>query len=383
MPPAAEWPELGIDGLDPPLGDVGKRRSWWPQRRPAMGVRPTAAPTFLYVLLGAALGPAGLKLLSHSVLADIQVVPWVALAVMGVFVGLGLAGAASRVGASAFAAGGAIAVVTVAMVTVGVFLLVVHAGIHPPGHLGAASVAIGLCASVSAAIPTSLSGSGELRRAAVLADLDDVPLVVVGTAVIAALGGGSVAWRLGATIASGGALGLAGWLLFERASDAERGLFVTGTMLLLAGAAAYLGTSPLLSGCVAAIVWVRAPGATDRITAHDLRVLQHPLMALLLIVAGAMVQWTVLVLWVAAYVVVLRLAAKLLASVAVSGVATVSPALLATVLLQPGVMGIALAVNIALVAGADYAWVVSAVTASAIASEALAAFLPHTREDTP
>jgi hypothetical protein len=305
----------------------------------------------------------------------------VALAVMGVFIGLGLATSAPSAAGKALISSGTIALITVTTVTVGLFVLVPHAHIHTSGNLIASSILIGLCASVSAALPAAIGGSGELRRAAYLADLDDVPLVLFGTAVVAALAGGSVASRLIATVAGGGAIGLAGLLLFERANESERGLFVTGTVLLLAGIGAYLGTSPLLSGCTAAMVWVRAPGVADRITARDLRVLQHPLMALLLVLAGAMLRWNTMVLWVTAYVVVLRFAAKLLASVVVHRLANVSPALLATVLLQPGVMGIALAVNVGLVGGRDYDWVVSTVTASVVVSEILAAFLPHAHED--
>jgi hypothetical protein len=154
-------------------------------------------------------------------------------------------------------------------------------------------------------------------------------------------------------------------------------------VLLIAGIGAYLGTSPLLSGCIAAIVWVRAPGAADRITARDLRTLQHPLVALLLIIAGATLEWTAMVLWVTGAIVVLRFAAKLLAAVAVAPFAGVSPALLATVLLQPGIMGIALALNAGRMLGADYLWIVSAVTTAALVSEVLAAFLPHDHHPEP
>jgi hypothetical protein len=200
-------------------------------------------------------------------------------------------------------------------------------------------------------------------------------------ATIAALGGGPAVLRLLATIAAGGAVGLAGWLLFERATPSERGLFVTGTILLLAGSGAYLGTSPLVSGCVAAVVWVRAPGTADRLTARDLQTLQHPLVALLLVIAGALIEWTAVVVWLTACVVVLRLAAKLLTSLAVGHRTAIPPALLATVLLQPGVMGIALSLNAGMLLGADYQWVVSTVAASTVISELLAAWLPGASED--
>jgi hypothetical protein len=128
-------------------------------------------------------------------------------------------------------------------------------------------------------------------------------------------------------------------------------------------------------------VWVHAPGTADRLTARDLQILQHPLVALLLVIAGAMIEWTTVVLWLTACVVVLRLAAKLLASLAVGHRAGIPPALLATVLLQPGVMGIALSLNAGMLLGTDYQWVVSTVAASTVASELLAAWLPGASED--
>lgn len=382
MPASGEWPELGVDQLDPATGDVQRRRFWVRRHRPALGVRPMAAPTLLFVVVGVALGPSGLNILTRTVLARTQAVPWVALAVLGVFVGLGLARASGTLAGKAFLSSTTLALITVGTVALGLFLLVSEAQMQPSGNLVTASLLIGLCASASAALPTTPGAAGQLQRAAQLADLDDVPLVLFGTMAIASLAGGSFAPRMIATVLGGGAIGVAGWLLFERANDSERGLFVAGTVLLLAGIGVYLGTSPLLSGCTAALVWVRAPGAADRITARDLRMLQHPLMALLLILAGAMMRWNSLVLFVTAYVVVLRFAAKLLASVLVNRLANVSPALLATVLLQPGVMGIALAVNVGLVGGRDYDWVVSTVTASVVVSEILAALLPYASEET-
>jgi hypothetical protein len=379
--PRAEWPEFGADELDPrapaPAGS-----GWWPRRRPALGVGATAAPTFVFVLAGGALGPAGLNLLSRAALGHAQALAWVALAVLGVFVGLGLAAGWSRAPRGTLMSGMALALATSAIVAGGVYLLVGQVGVTLPGRVTAGALLIGLCASVSAAVEASRLAGLAAGRAAAIADRDDdVPLLLFGVATIAALGGGPAVLRLVATVAAGGAVGLAGWLLFERATVSERGLFVTGTILLLAGIGAYLGTSPLVSGCVAAVVWVRAPGTADRLTARDLQILQHPLVALLLVIAGAMIEWTAVVLWLTACVVVLRLAAKLLASLAVGRRTGIPPALLATVLLQPGVMGIALSLNAGMLLGADYQWVVSTVAASTVISELLAAWLPGASQD--
>ena len=381
--PLAEWPEIGRDELDRPPAPA--QQGWWRRVRRWLvpGGHASVAPTLFYVLLGVGLGPYGLGILSRGVVGQLQAIVWIALAVIGVFLGLGIAAVAGRTTARLFVTGVATPLITVGAVAGGLYLLLWQARVPLTGDPIFASLLVGICASVSAAIRPDGGASPELRRAAHLADLDDIPLVLVGVAIVAALAADAVVLRLLATVAAGGAIGLAGWLLFERADRSERGVFVTGAVLLLAGIGAYLGTSPLLSGAVAAIVWVRAPGAADRITARDLRTLQHPLVALLLIIAGATLEWTAIVLWVTGAIVVLRFAAKLLAAVAVAPFAHVSPALLATVLLQPGIMGIALALNAGQLLGTDYAWIVSAVTTAALGSEVLAAFLPHDHEPHP
>jgi hypothetical protein len=379
--PHAEWPEIGRDELDRPPSrlEEGWRRvlpSWL-----AVGGRATMAPTLLFVLIGAAIGPHGLDILNRIVVGSLEPVVWVALAVIGVFLGLSIAAVASRSTPRLIVSGLAAPAITVTVVAGGLYLLLTYAGAPITGDPAGGAILIGICASVSAALRPAASASDELRRAAHLADLDDLLLLGVGVGVVAALAADGTALRLAVTVLTGGAIGIAGWLLFERSDEAERGVFVTGAVLLLAGIGAYLGTSPLLSGGVAAIVWARAPGAADRITARDLRTLQHPLVALLLIVAGATLEWTPIVLWVTGAIVVLRLAAKLIASVALAPVVDVSPALLATVILQPGIMGIALALNAGHLLGGDYAWLVSAVTTAALVSEVLAAFLPQERGD--
>jgi hypothetical protein len=103
--------------------------------------------------------------------------------------------------------------------------------------------------------------------------------------------------------------------------------------------------------------------------------------ALILIFAGAAVEGTLVSVWAAALIVVLRLATKLLVSVVLSRMEDISPSLLASILLQPGVLGIAVALNAWLVLGDDYRWVVSAVSMATIATEALALFVPRVSED--
>jgi hypothetical protein len=136
--------------------------------------------------------------------------------------------------------------------------------------------------------------------------------------------------------------------------------------------AAFTNTSPLLSGCLAALLWAGAPGHADRIIANDLRKLQHPFVALVLIVAGALVEWSLALLWIAAPLVLLRLVGKLLGAVAVARVTGVPASLLSAVLLPPGVLGIALAVNLWQVMGASGTLLLSSVAVALMVSELLA-----------
>jgi hypothetical protein len=383
--PENEWPELGHDALDPARAPDVARRPWLPRRRPALGVRSTAAPTVMFVAAGAVLGPYGAGVLSPALLDRFDIVISVALAIIGVFVGLGMTSIPADGTRVAFIGGGIAAAITIVTMTGGLFLLVTSWGMRLPMTALEFAVLVGLCSSASAAVHAPIGADADVRRAAYLADVDDVPLVVLGAWAIAVVGAaedGSLAQRLLLTVAAGAATGVAGWLLFDRAEGAaERAVFVTGAVLLIAGVGVYLGTSPLLSGCIAAVVWVRAPGAADRITAADLGALQHPMVSLLLIFAGALIEWNAVVLWVAGSVVILRLLGKLLASVAVAPMARVSPALLATVLLPPGVMGIALALNARQVVGSDIGGIVAVVTIAAGTSELVAAFLPLSSEE--
>jgi hypothetical protein len=382
MSQRTDWPEIGRDLLDPAHPTRG-RWPWLPRRRPALGVRSTAAPTLLFILCGMGLGPEGLNLLTPTVLERLDLLVSVALAVLGVFVGLGMMTIPRESAPHALIGGAVVSMMTIATVTAGLLLLILSWGVTVPLGVLAFAAMIGICSSASAAV--HLDATVGLGRAAHLADADDVPLVMLGAIGIAVLAGGSadsVALRLALTAAAGAAIGVAGSLLFGRAEGAaERGVFVTGAVLLIAGTGAYLGTSPLLSGCVAAIVWVRTPGVADRITAADLAALQHPLVSILLIFAGALIELEAVALSMAAGVLLLRLAGKLVASLAVGRMLRISPALLATTLLPPGVVGIALALNAHQVLGGHTASLVAIVTLAAGASELVAAFLPREAED--
>jgi hypothetical protein len=379
--------EVGSDALDarvPRAPLSATLRAVLPARRAALGVGATAAPSLMFILVGAALGPELLNVLSPRVLLHLDAVVSVALAALGIFVGLEL-GALTRSGGARplLLAATTEATITIGVVTAAMFVLLSRWGLPLPMEPGLVAGILGISSCASAAVRFDGPVTPDLAFASRVADIEDVPLIALG-AVVVAMASGSlpVVANLLAAIAAGAAVGLAGVLLFERAAGAaERGVFVAGSVVLLGGVAAFLEASPLLTGATAAVVWVRMRGAADQLVRADLRKLQHPLVALLLIVAGASIQLTTAALWIAAPLVLFRLTGKLLASSATAAIARVPAGVLGTVLAPPGIVGVALALNVQQVAGAGETTLVSSVTTAAVASEILAAaLLPRSGE---
>jgi hypothetical protein len=374
--------EIGRDSLDaqvagvplqpPRFTDVFRRT------RAALGLKPLTAPALVFVPLGAAIGPAGAGWIGSTSLGPLYGVTAVALAALGIFVGFGL-----RLDRHAdrrllrFASFEAL--ITISVVTVGCAVLLSQWNVRLDANLILLALILGLCASATSAGEVAAGDPPTLRTAMRIADLDDALPILIGGIVLAI--GTAQTLSLGLTlavlnIAAPLAVSLAGWLLFERTHDeGERTVFVVGVVALLGGGAAYLGVSPLLAGMVAGLFWKYAPGRADTIIAEDLRRLQHPLVVLLLIVAGASVQPSLLALWMAGVYVITRVNGKLLGGWMVSrAIPALSPTDLGSYLLAPGVIGLsfALAFHMASPSAASAA-VVTAVAAGTLASELLAA----------
>jgi hypothetical protein len=90
------------------------------------------------------------------------------------------------------------------------------------------------------------------------------------------------------------AIAFAGWLLVGKAdSEREQQGFVIGCLLLLGGSAAYASLSAVFAGLLAGIAWNSAGDlARARIVTH-LDYLQHPLIVVMLLVAGASIRFSV------------------------------------------------------------------------------------------
>ena len=345
--------------------------------RAALGLGPAAAPVAFFVPLGALFGPGLLGWLTLDVLAHLDVAVSVALATLGVFVGLAL----GRLPASnrrVLACASLEAGTTLVFVSVTTLALLTIWRLPLDTSAVATALMVGVCASVSSVGPEEDSLDAGRQTSALIADLDDVAPILAGALVVIGLREPSAErlFSLGlATILAGAAVAVAGWLLFEVArGPAERGVYVIGVLVLLGGTAAYMALSPLLIGLVAGMLWVVAPGHADTIIESDLRKVQHPLIVLLLLTAGASLRVTPVAIWLLVPFVLFRVSGKIAGSwlAARYGRAFV-PTDLGAALVWPGVVGIAFALNFEQVAPpAAGGAVLTAVALGGIASELLA-----------
>ena len=103
----------------------------------------------------------------------------------------------------------------------------------------------------------------------------------------------------------------AGWLLVGQTdSEREQQVFVVGSLLLVGGAAAYLSLSALFAGLFAGILWGAAGDLARARIIKELDYFQHPLVVLLLLVAGASIARFVEAGVLALVVLILHLAAR-------------------------------------------------------------------------
>jgi hypothetical protein len=343
--------------------------------RAALGLNPLAAPIMVFIPLGILLGPSAMGVISHGALAHLDIVISIALATLGVVIGIA-AGREVRAAGRLLAAATIEAGITIAVVVGAVLILLQNWMLPLEIPFLLAALALGVCASASAAPPVDVGDERAAQIAGRVADLDDVLPIVLG-GVVLAMARPTELSSLASTALTTGlglAIGLCGWLLVERAEVvAERAVFVLGTLAMLGGAPAYMGLSPLLTGMAAGVFWVAAPGRCDAIVARELRKVQHPIVVLVLITAGASLQLTTAGIWLLAPYVIFRSAGKILGGWTASRLAPgIAPSDLGAYLIPPGVIGIAFALNLQQVAHEPARSLVFAVAIGAIASETLA-----------
>lgn len=342
--------------------------------RGALGLRPVTAPVVVFIPLGILLGPAGADIISRAALGHLDVVISVVLATLGVFIGIA-AGTQSGSVRRLMTASTVEAAITILAVAGATYVLL-SAWQMPIGMSYAlVALTLGVCASASAAPSVEEFDNTARRVAARVADLDDVLPIVLGGLVLSLLGAGdrSAVINLGLSLGIGLGVAASGLLLFELSAGAERDVFVLGTLALLGGAAAYLDLSPLLAGLSAGWLWAHAPGQTEQVVATHLGKVQHPLVVILLVTAGASLQLSMAGIWLFAPYLVFRTVGKLAGGWMAARLAPgVAPSDLGAYLIPPGVIGIAFALNVLQVAPAAAMPLVFAVSAGAVVSELLA-----------
>jgi hypothetical protein len=173
------------------------------------------------------------------------------------------------------------------------------------------------------------------------------------------------------------ALAAAGWLLLRQASTAtDERVFAIAVLLLVGGAADALALSALTGGLVAGVFWRYGSGTPRDTLRRDVLFVQHPLLVLVLLVAGARTELSALSLTFGAGYLTLRVAGALAGGLlAYRILGPKAPRDLGLYLTAPGVFGVAFALNAAAIVGPDASMLVSAVVVGTVGSEFLSLFL--------
>jgi hypothetical protein len=374
------------DPLDSRVGHIGQTEPSMARRRGsrlALGLSPTPMPSLMLLPLGVALGPHGIGLLTPAVLSYLDAAVSVAIATLGVFVGLGLDWRRpheTRLLAAASVEAG----LTLTMVVGGVWLAISFAELETGLEPWLFSLLLGICAASSST--TAIEHPNHPGVTATrIGDLDDVLTIVAG--------GIALTWihtsdpRTAASVVAQSAaiasiLALAGWLLVAQASsDMEQRVFVLGTLLLLGGAVEYLSMSALFSGLIAGVFWKAAGGSARERIERDVRHVQHPLVVLLLLTAGArLTGWPSLTALVPVYL-LFRIGGKVFGGWLAGRIAGHDrPMGVGLYLVSPGMIAVALALNVLQAAGPDRGGVLLAAAIAGSIGSDLLSLLVHPRE---
>jgi hypothetical protein len=368
----------GYDPLDAQLDDAAMAAT--PQlagrarRMPLAGWSSSSVPVASLLLVGIALGPRGISLLTPGALALLDPALPVALAALGALVGLSIdlrrTSNQRPVAAAALESG-----LTMLLVAMPFGLLAPLAFTTSALPIWIAS-ALGVCAGSSLSVPSGNPAESRTIWDRVMT-LDVVVPIVAGGLVVGILPHGATLATLvfvGQAIAIAVMLAVAGWLLLARvASDTEQRVFALATMLLIGGLADYLSLSALLNGLVAGTFWQLAGGQARESLRRDVLYIQHSLLVLVLIVAGARTDFSLATSAMAAVYAGLRAAAKALGGSLAGRIVDVGEARAFELrFLSPGVFGVALALNLVRSTGPDATILLTIVVLGTIGAEIIA-----------
>jgi hypothetical protein len=174
------------------------------------------------------------------------------------------------------------------------------------------------------------------------------------------------------------ALATAGWLLLTRASsETEERVFAISALLLVGGLADALALSALLGGFIAGAFWRYAAGHPRVALSRDVLFVQHTLVVLVLLVAGARADLSLPALACGTAYVLARAGGVLLGAWWVRRVVSKhAPRDLGRRLLQPGVFGVAFALNASSSSGTNGSMLLATVVLGTIGAEIAALLLP-------
>jgi hypothetical protein len=142
-------------------------------------------------------------------------------------------------------------------------------------------------------------------------------------------------------------------------------------LLLLGGASEYLSLSALMAGLVAGVFWEAVGGSTRTAIRQDVLYLQRPLVLLILVVSGARMVLTPVVLAVGLSYLALRLVGTIAGSAAARRLVPSWTAPDSHALLAPGVVGLALALGAVRATASDATTIISIVVIGVVGSQFL------------
>jgi hypothetical protein len=373
---------IGRDPLDSTVRVRAARRpssSRWLRSRLALGLSPTPVPGVV-LIVGFAIGPQGINLLSRNMLSYLDPAVSAALAALGVLIGLGFnvrrPGEIRLLGAATVEA-------ALVMVLVSAGVALAHLALPiPNASMWLIAVVLGICASASSTVPSPASSDSVATR---IGDLDDVLPIALSGIVLAAIRVASpegVVWLTLQCIALAIAVAYGTRLLVtQSSSESEQRVFTIGAVLLLGGIAEFLSLSALWMGLVAGAVWNLGRGNARERIAAEVRSMQHPLVVLLLLIAGARSRSSGIVVILIVVYTALRLVGKVAGGQAVRRILSseLSPHF-GLVLLSPGVIGIAFALNLQNANAARAGEFVSVVVGGSMLSELISRIMQSKQE---
>jgi len=339
---------------------VTARSFTWPARF-GFSWTTRSVPIGPILLLGAALGPAGLAVLTPAVLSVIDPALPIAVATLGVLAGLELTGPSALRYWKVPAKANLLSLAAGALITVGFWWIAPALGVD-----GAMAWLVALIVGISGATSASLPAVDEedpRPTTVVIRDLDVLLPALVGLVVLASLHGSSVvasAFMAAQALGLGLAISGVAWLLLTSGSQgAEQRVFAIAILLVLGGVADYLSLSALGLGLVTGISCGVIGGATRDAIERDASYLRQPLVVLMLLSAGAQFTLDWPIATAAAAYILLRTTGKLLGG---------------PYLLAPGVLGLAFAVDAAPMFGPFEPLILSTVVLGTIGSQLVAGF---------